>query len=244
MFKLQSLLRLHRRIGIVSALFVILLSFSGLILHHSPALNLDNQFISSSRLLSWYEIEVPTIKIQYRAGQHGVRLIAEAIYFDSDRLPGSFSDLKGFVATEFGYVAATSNQLLLLTDTGEVIEVLGRVNLLPTGISRIGRDAAGRLVLQTAMGIIDADLDGLRWTPSTSPASELSWSDSTAPQAQLSARIRADYAASLVSWERLLLDIHSGRILGSLGVVLVDLMALLFMLMAASGVWIWSRRRN
>ena len=49
---------------------------------------------------------------------------------------------------------------------------------------------------------------------------------------------------SLISWERLLLDIHSGRVLGSLGVVLVDLMALLFMLMAASGVWIWSRRRN
>jgi len=41
-----------------------------------------------------------------------------------------------------------------------------------------------------------------------------------------------------------LLDIHSGRVLGSLGVVLVDLMALLFMLMAASGAWIWSRRRN
>ena len=230
--------------GIVSALFVILLSLSGLILHHGPALNLDKPFIGSSQLLSWYKIEVPAIEIQYRAGQHGVQLIAESIYFDSDRLPGSFSDLKGFVATEFGYVAATSNQLLLLTDTGELIEVLGRVNLLPTGIRRIGSDAAGRLVLQTAMGIIDADLDGLRWTQSTSSASQLSWSDSSAPQAQRSEQIRADYAASLISWERLLLDIHSGRILGSLGVVLVDLMALLFMLMAASGVWIWSRRRN
>ena len=244
MFKLQSLLRVHRRMGIVSALFVIILSFSGLILHHSPALNLDNRFISSSRLLSWYEIEVPTIEIQYRAGRHGVQLIAESIYFDGDRLPGSFSDLKGFVATEFGFVAATSNQLLLLTAAGEVIEVLGRVNLLPTGISRIGSDTADRLVLQTAVGIIDADLDGLRWTQSTSSASQLAWSEPTAPRPELSARIRADYAASLISWERLLLDIHSGRVLGSLGIVLVDLMALLFMLMAASGVWIWSRRRN
>lgn len=244
MFKLQSLLRVHRRMGIVSALFVILLSLSGLILHHGPRLNLDNQFISSSRLLSWYEIEVPPINIQYRAGQHGVQLIAESIYFDSDRLPGSFSDLKGFVATEFGFVAATSNQLLLLTDTGEMIEVLGRVNQVPTGISRIANNGSGRLVLQTAMGIIDADLDGLRWTQSTSSASQLAWSDSSSPQAQLSAQIRADYAASLISWERVLLDIHSGRILGNLGVVLVDLMALLFMLMAASGVWIWSRRRN
>ena len=129
--------------GIVSALFVILLSFSGLILHHSPALNLDNQFISSSRLLSWYEIEVPPVKIQYRAGQHGVQLIAESIYFDSDRLPGNFPDLKGLVATEFGFVAATSYQLLLLTDAGELIEVLGRVHLVPTGISRIGSNSSG-----------------------------------------------------------------------------------------------------
>ncbi len=230
--------------GIVSALFLIILSFSGLILHHGPALNLDNQFISSSRLLSWYEIEVPPVKIQYRAGQHGVQLIAESIYFDSDRLPGNFPDLKGLAATEFGFVAATSYQLLLLTDAGELIEVLGRVHLVPTGISRIGSNSSGRLVLQTAMDIIEADLDTLRWTQSTSPVSQLSWSESTAVGPELSAQIRADYAASLISWERLLLDIHSGRVLGSLGVVLVDLMALLFMLMAASGAWIWSRRRN
>lgn len=230
--------------GITSAVFVILLSFSGLILHHGPLLDLDDRFIDSSGLLSWYGIEVPDITIRYSAGQHDVQLIAESIYFDGDRLPGSFPDLKGFVATDFGFVAATTNQLLLLTEQGEVIEVLGRVNLVPAGISLIGTSSPGQIVLQTSMGIVEADLDAARWTQSTALVSQLDWSLPSVPEPRLTAQIQSDYAASLLSWERLLLDIHSGRILGNPGIVLVDLMALLFMLMAATGVWIWTRRGN
>jgi hypothetical protein len=230
--------------GVVSALFIILLSFSGLILHHSSLFDLNDQFIDSSGLLSWYDIEVPDISIAYRAGQHGVQLIAESIYFDSVRLPGSYPDLKGLVATDFGFVAASASQLLLLTDRGEVIEVLGRVNRLPMGIRRIGSSGSGQLVLETNAGLFDADLERLRWSQSVSAESQLDWSESSATDEELTSQVRSDYAASLISWERLLLDIHSGRALGSLGVVLVDLMALLFMLMAVSGVWIWTRRRN
>lgn len=230
--------------GVVSALFIILLSFSGLILHHGSLFDLDKQFINSSRLLSWYDIEVPDISIAYRAGQHGVQLIAESIYFDSVRLPGSFPDLKGLVATDFGFVAASASQLLLLTDRGEIIEVLGRVNRVPTGIRRIGSSHSAQLVLQTNVGLFDADLELLRWTQSLSVESQLDWSESSPPELELRSQVQSDYAASLISWERLLLDIHSGRVLGSLGIVLVDLMALLFMLMAASGVWVWTRRRN
>ena len=40
-----------------------------------------------------------------------------------------------------------------------------------------------------------------------------------------------------------MLDLHSGRILGSWGVYLVDAAAILFMLLAITGVWLWGKRR-
>jgi uncharacterized iron-regulated membrane protein len=43
--------------------------------------------------------------------------------------------------------------------------------------------------------------------------------------------------------ERVMLDLHSGRILGRAGVYLVDTAAVLFLLLAISGVWLWARRR-
>jgi len=43
--------------------------------------------------------------------------------------------------------------------------------------------------------------------------------------------------------ERVIIDIHSGRILGQAGVLLVDFMALLFLSLAMSGVWMWYKYR-
>ncbi|MBQ13009.1 MAG: hypothetical protein CMQ17_01195, partial [Gammaproteobacteria bacterium] len=66
---------------------------------------------------------------------------------------------------------------------------------------------------------------------------------STVPEG-LEAAIREHYRSTLLSVERLVLDLHSGRIFGAAGALLVDIMAVLFMLMAATGVWIWLRRRS
>ena len=60
----QRLLRLlHRRMGITSALFVILLTVTGLLLQHSPILKLDTSYIQSPALVDWYGIEAPNVEI-------------------------------------------------------------------------------------------------------------------------------------------------------------------------------------
>lgn len=50
--------RWHRRIGITAALFVILLSVTGLILNHNTSLGLNKDFITNELLLNWYGYDV------------------------------------------------------------------------------------------------------------------------------------------------------------------------------------------
>jgi len=229
--------------GVTSALFVILLSISGLILHQSVRLDLDRQFIESSTMLAWYDIEVPGITLSYSAADDRVSLIADAIYFNARRVAGSYSALVGLVHTDFAYALATNDQILLLTRDGDLVEVLGSVHGVPFGIEAIGSAEDGAVYLKIAGSLIEADLDALTWAGSVMQESAIEWSSSSAPSEQMAGRIGSDYAASLLSWERLVLDIHSGRFLGKFGVVLVDIMALLFVFMAVTGIWIWSRRR-
>lgn len=243
-FKLRSLLSLHRRMGLVSALFVILLSASGLVIHNSPRLSLDQRFISSSAMLGWYSIEAPDISISFSLGEHRVSLIADSIYFDSIRLADGFNSLIGVVETDFGFLIASNNQLLLVTAEVEMIEALGSVHGIPPGLTAIGGTAEGGIYLRSAEDIFAADLGALSWSSTSMGPGQIQWSLATTPAAELAELIKADYSASLLSWERLILDIHSGRFLGSLGVVLVDIMALLFIFMGITGVWIWSRRRS
>ena len=190
--------------GIVSALFVVLLSISGLALHHSLSLGLNARFTNSDLLLNWYDIEVPDITLSYTVDEHSISLIADALYFDDIRIPGMFSTLQGLVGTSFGYL--------------------------------------GTVYVSTREAALQVNLNTLQWV--NAEASIRSFNTLAKLDGDKTAAIQKDYGDSLLSWERLILDIHSGRVLGGMGVFLVDLMAILFVLMAMTGVWIWSRRRS
>lgn len=239
----RALLTLHRRMGLVSALFVILLSSTGLILHYSAELGLDARQINSDTLLSWYGMEAPPPAEAYPAGEAVVARVESALYFDERRLPGNYDSLRGVATTNFGFVVASSGQLVLLTDRGEVIEVLGSGHGVPRPIQRLGRSRNGDIIIEIPGRLLRADVDSLDFQPYSAPVEGLRWSESIALPQALARDISRDYAASMLSWERLLLDLHSGRLLGAFGVLLVDIMAILFLLMALTGVWIWSRRR-
>jgi uncharacterized iron-regulated membrane protein len=55
--------------------------------------------------------------------------------------------------------------------------------------------------------------------------------------------LQRSYRGIGLSAERVMLDLHSGRILGRAGVYLVDAAAIVFLLLAVSGTWLWARRQ-
>ena len=237
---LRSLLVLHRRMGLISALFVLMLATTGLVLHYSNSLGLDRKHINSLALLGWYGIELPQPGAAYRVDGSVVVQIEQSLYLDERQLAGAFGELTGMVPAPFGFLIATENELLMVTATGELIEELGAQHGVPLPVSGLSSDA-GRFWLRSGPEVYAADLERLEFQ--RTERSGVDWAVPIAISDELAAGLARQYAASLLSWERLVLDLHSGQLFGVVGRVLVDIMALLFILMAATGIWIWSRRR-
>lgn len=239
---LRSFLILHRRMGLISAVFVLILAATGIVLHYTNTLGLDRTYIDSPLLLKWYGLEKPTPAVGYQAGDHHFLQIEDVLFMDERMLPGAFAALTGAIATEFGFLIVTVSELILISPGGELIEILGSEHGVPETMSGVAT-LEGQPVLRSAAGVYGVDVDSLQFSPMPEQSISPQWSSPVTVPGQLAETVGESYAATLISWERLLLDIHSGQLFGSFGRILIDVMAVLFMLMAATGIWIWSRRR-
>ena len=60
----------------------------------------------------------------------------------------------------------------------------------------------------------------------------------------LAAELSADYRGHSLSWERVLLDLHSGRLFGRYGTWVMDIAAGLLLVLVMTGIWLWTQRRR
>lgn len=238
---LRSLYVWHRYLGLTAALFVAWMALSGLLLNHTDDLHLDARHISSNALLDWYGIHAPAgirvfhTKTLTLAGMGGNLYVNQRLQADvSGTLVGAvdFADM---------VVVALTDRLLLLTPAGALIERLDDASGLPAGITAVGVTAGRMLELHTAHGDYRTDTDLLQWTPYVSHG--VRWATPAAPSAAERAALDRAWRGNGLTVERVLLDLHSGRILGRDGPFLMDGAAILFLLLACSGIWLWSRRR-
>jgi hypothetical protein len=238
---LRSLYIWHRYFGLATAFFVVVLSVTGLALNHTESLQLDARHVRSDTLLDWYGIKAPDTIISYRAGTHAISQLGNHIYRDLQLVPSAEGTLAGAVEFADLIVAGLEEGLLLFTAGGELIEQLGHAAGVPAGIQAVGTSATGKLVIRTAQGNYQTDGNFIAWAAATE--SNVAWAVAAPPEQDLAHALRDTWRGSGLSLERVLLDVHSGRILGDAGVWLVDAAALLFLLLAGSGLWLWGRRR-
>ncbi len=240
--RLRSLFLWHRYMGLAAALFVVLLASTGLLLNHTERLGLAQRYISAGPLLDWYGIEAPPPPPAFHAGGHWVSRLGETLYLDDQVLLKDEGTLIGFVMLADFMVVAVEGELLLLTPGGRLIERLAGIHGVPAGMQAVGLDRAGRLVVRASHGDYIVDEDFLAWRDVGT--AEAQWSVATALPEGLYRKLAALYRGSGLSMERLLLDLHSGRLLGGWGRYLMDGAALLMLGLAGSGVWHWARRRR
>lgn len=235
----RPLNRWHRRLGIFTALFVLLLAVSGWLLNHTERFRLDENHVSSAWLLDWYGIQPQQPPRSYAVGDHQVTQIDSHLYFDEQRISSRVNHLIGAVQLDEFFVVATQEALYLLLASGQLVEQLGGTAGVPAGMQAIGIDADDQLIIHAAHGIYTADLDTLEWQHTEADA--VDWSQpSPAPNDHIDTVLQ-QYRGSGLPYERVLLDLHSGRVLGQAGVWLVDIVALLFAGLAITGCIMWWR---
>lgn len=238
---LRSLYIWHRYFGISAAMFVLVLSISGLLLNHTEELELDSAYIQSDFLLNWYGIHAPRELTAFTSGAITVTAVGDQIFWGDKHLPHVSAPLVGMLIYGDLVVIASGGSLSLHTTDGELIEKLDQVPGVPDGILALGVTPQALLAIKTAQGVYLTNESMLEWRRNNESA--VRWSDTSPLPVELKSSLQRSYRGIGLSAERVMLDLHSGRILGRAGVYLVDAAAIVFLLLAVSGTWLWARRQ-
>lgn len=252
--------RWHRRVGLLAAFFVLLLSGTGLLLNHSVSIGLDKAHLRGAQVLAFYQLKTPVIS-SYSLGDDWITQIGERELYLNQKATtycdGPLRGVLGFSRNENGdflavrressqwvgsqILIACEDELLQLNSEGELIERIGSLYGLPSPISQLGF-CGESLCLQSSGKIYQINLDQLNWTKVVDL--KVVWSQQGLLDPAAYENLIDHYLGRNITWERLLLDLHSGRILGGWGIYLMDLMAVLFIVLSLSGVFIWALKKR
>jgi len=236
--KQNRLVTWHRRAGLAAMVFVLILAISGLLLNHTASLELDKQSVDSRRLQAWYGIELPDRSRHFKADYHAISQLDEQLFINGKPLLKQQQQLLGVAANKLFVALAFEQELLLVTFEGELIERITKLPSPENSITAIGQDNSNRIALHLGDSIFIADQEMLDWHQLIN-AQRIEWSRPIEVETDFENDIIASYQSHALSYERLLLDLHSGRLFGSWGPYLMDSAALVMILLALSGLWRW-----
>jgi hypothetical protein len=233
---------MHRYGGIISAVLIIFICITGLLLNHTDDLELGTVPVDAEWLLNAYGIDTPPISsfgnINISASQ-----IANKLYYRTTPLAGNFSSLTGIVESGDIVIIATTNELALLTHAGELIETLEAYTGIPNNIRQIGLHPELGPVLNTPSGNWHSNTELMNWQALTDTQT-IAWSGTVLLPETSQQELKALYRGQGLSLERVILDLHAGRIFGRVGPLLADMVAVLFILLAMTGIWMWFKSRR
>lgn len=230
------LYKLHRYMGLLSALILIMLAVTGIALNHTEDLKLDKRKINSNTILNWYGIPSPQNLKSFATLDHWLTQVNQDIYVDNAMLITTEENLLGSIETEEFIVAALSNSLLLISVEGELIEQTPLSN-----IKRIGLNSKKAVVIIAGKEQLSSNDGLLSWHSDNNKA--VIWSKNTPLPENIKQTIQNHFRSSILPLERVLLDLHSGRFFGMIGVIIVDISGVFVIILSLSGLAIWLRRK-
>ena len=232
----RFLYKLHRYIGLSSAIVLLMLAVTGIALNHTDELKLDSQMIQSTAILDWYAIKPPENIKSFATKNHWISQINQQLYFDHSLLLKNENSLLGAIETDNFIVVALSNSLLLLSLQGELIEQTPL-----NAIENIGLTDQQHIVIKSGEDITTSDDGLLTWHPYNKK--QVLWSKITQAPESITQDIKTDFRSSILPLERVLLDLHSGRFFGTAGVIIVDISGVFLIILALSGCAIWLKHK-
>lgn len=234
--------RFHRWLGVVLVFFVLLLAVSGIALNHAEAWGLDRRYVGWSWLLDAYGIEAPPPSASFVDGDHRATLLGGRLYFNGVDVAQDVETLSGLAVLDPLVLVGSGGRAYILTTAGEFVQSIDLATELPAAVARVGR-ADGVAIIESGGRLYRSDpditvfddwdegsKDGVRWSSATSPSA-----------AELEA-LQNLYRGRGLTAERVLADMHSGRILAVSGPLLIDLVAVFMIVLSVSGLIMWRQQ--
>ena len=236
--------RWHKKIGIFIVIFVIFLAISGIALNHSEKFKLNTTFIKMEWLLDLYQISPNSEPIAYPSyNNNWITQLGQRVYFNDIEIITNVENLIGVVYINNTFVVGYDGKLMVLTEDGKLLESLSGAEGVPAGMKAIGVDDKDNVIIKSAHGYYRVNLDILNWNEHDLLSAN--WPDtSNNISEKLRIAIFNEYRGKGLTIERVLLDMHSGRVVGKWGTYFMDLVAILMLVISATGIWMWLKRRQ
>jgi hypothetical protein len=232
----------HRRLGLISLLLVIVLAITGIMLNHTESLKLDETHIESDALLNWYGLNPKGHPISYAVSEHVISQWNNQLFFNNNALMSSSEKLYGAVASHDMLIIALESTLLLIDSSGELIEKLDNFSAIKNirGIGLIDQHVA---VKTDRNKIFIADTDIVSWKEIELVPAQ--WQQAISLNSKQIQQLKQAYRGQGLTLERVVLDLHSGRIFNAnWGIYLMDASAIIMILLGISGTWVWWSRNQ
>lgn len=230
--------RLHLWSGLAAAVILLTIAVTGVLLNHTERLRLAQRHVSAEWVLALYGFPAPPVSVAATVNGATVAQVGEQIYLNDLRLQRHRA-LRGAAQLEDELLLAVfANELALYTHRGDLVDTMAAPQSSVVGNYHV--DAGGRIYAETASGVVVTTTDFLAWQSAELPpdAAPLRLREPTEAEAQ---QYRRRYYRTALSAEQLLLDLHSGRLFGTAGVLLFDLAALVLVLQVVTGLILWRR---
>lgn len=231
----------HRRVGLFALILVIILAVTGIMLNHTEKFKLDETYVNSSWLLNWYGIEPVDKPVSFRVKDHIISAWHKQLFFDDSAITTLEQSIHGAMGAEQFIVVALDSEIILLSYEGEFIERVS-TSISFSNIQRLGMKYK-RPVIETSEPLYYmADEHILDWDVIINE--DIEWTEPYSLSDDELEKLLIAYRGNGLKLERVILDLHSGRIFGSYGVYLMDAAAIALLWLSLSGLWVWSSRRR
>ncbi len=230
----------HRYTGVTVSLFVIILSVTGLFLNFSDSLKLNQSHTSTEWILDHYNIGNFTVS-SFQADKHLVSQASDFVYLNGQYALNLKESLVG--AINFGeyILLATQVSLVIIDQDGQIVDEIGKYTGLPEDPLGISITDSGHPVIRGINTYWKGSDELSAWQPLQGPHPK--WVAPVETPNNINALIQQHARSNEIHYERVLLDLHSGRLLGGWGQNIMSASAVLFIVLAVSGILIWLRKK-
>lgn len=213
-------------------------------INHAHHMGLDKRGVKIEWLLDYYGIGQPGRINNFAVIPSSLVGIDNQLWLDNSLILESALPVQAAIWYQEQIIAIDAKQLYIFNHLGQLLETQNSSSGLTPPLKNLSVTGDNLVLLLTQDGPLIADQLLIDWR-----SVDLTLTDkqpSHQPDAQataLSPDLVTLSRSKHLSWERVMLDLHSGRLFGDWSIWLWDLFALALVVLTLSGLWMWQHKK-